>query len=113
MFGFYGQIITLDLSRETYTIERLPDDIYASFLGGKGLARHLLLQRNPQDVDPLSPDNHLIITTGPCCQNRIWGGSRYGVYTKSPLTGFYAESYSGGRVPEAIDTTSSGMRLKN
>jgi aldehyde:ferredoxin oxidoreductase len=27
------------------------------------------------------------------------------VYTKSPLTGFYAESYSGGKVPEAIDST--------
>ena len=35
----------------------------------------------------------------------MWGGSRYGVYTKSPLTGFYAESYSGGKVPEAIDST--------
>ena len=34
----------------------------------------------------------------------MWGASRYGVYTKSPLTGFYAESYSGGKVPEAMDS---------
>jgi aldehyde:ferredoxin oxidoreductase len=105
MFGFYGRIITLDLSRKTAAIERLPDTIYAEFLGGKGLATHLLLERNQQGVDPLSPANHLIIATGPFCQSRIWGGSRYGVYTKSPLTGCYAESYSGGRVPEAIDAT--------
>jgi aldehyde:ferredoxin oxidoreductase len=105
MYGFYSRIITIDLSRETYTIERLPDEIYTAFLGGKGLATHLLLERNPQGVDPLSADNHLIIATGPFCQSRLWGGSRYGVYTKSPLTGFYAESYSGGRVPEAIDAT--------
>ncbi|MFO7728002.1 MAG: aldehyde ferredoxin oxidoreductase C-terminal domain-containing protein, partial [Desulfonatronovibrio sp.] len=30
-------------------------------------------------------------------------GSRYGVFTKSPLTGGYLESYSGGKVPEAMD----------
>jgi aldehyde:ferredoxin oxidoreductase len=35
----------------------------------------------------------------------VWGASRYGVFTKSPLTDLYAESYSGGRVPEAISVT--------
>jgi aldehyde:ferredoxin oxidoreductase len=104
MFGFYGRIITIDLSRQTFSIEKLPDDLYTRFLGGKGLATHLLVERNPQGVDPLSPANHLIIATGPFCQGRLWGGSRYGVYTKSPLTGLYAESYSGGKVPEAIDS---------
>jgi len=41
---------------------------------------------------------HLILATGPFCGGRLWGGSRCGVYIKSPLTGFYAESYSGGKV---------------
>ncbi len=36
-------------------------------------------------------------------QSRIWGGSRYGVYTKSPQTRLYSESYAGGKVPEAVD----------
>jgi len=35
----------------------------------------------------------------------LWGSCRYGVYTKSPLTGFFAESYSGGRTPDAVDAT--------
>ena len=103
MFGFYGRILTIDLGSRTAHIESLPNDIMGSYIGGKGLATHLLLERNPRGVDPLAPGNHLIIATGPLCQSRIWGASRYGVYTKSPLTGFYAESYSGGRVPEAID----------
>lgn len=103
MFGFYGRIITVDLSRRAFSIETLPDGIYSRHLGGKGLATHLLLERNPKGVDPLAPENQLIFATGPFCQSRLWGGSRYGVYTKSPLTGFYAESYSGGKVPEAID----------
>ncbi|MGD8844131.1 MAG: aldehyde ferredoxin oxidoreductase family protein [Desulfobacteraceae bacterium] len=105
MFGFYGRIITIDLSIREYRIESLADDVLAAQFGGKGLATRLLLERNPVGVDPLGEDNHIIFATGPFCRNRIWGGSRYGVFTKSPLTGFYSESYSGGRVPEAIDAT--------
>jgi aldehyde:ferredoxin oxidoreductase len=33
----------------------------------------------------------------------IWGSCRYGVFTKSPLTGIFCESYSGGKAPDAID----------
>jgi aldehyde:ferredoxin oxidoreductase len=104
MFGFYGRILVINLTSETYHIETISDDLYQAFLGGKGLATHLLLTKNPQGVEPLSVENHLIFATGPVCQSLVWGGSRYGVFTKSPLTGFYSESYSGGRVPEAIDS---------
>lgn len=64
-----------------------------------------MLKNNPKGVHPFSDDNRIIFATGPFCGTRIWGGSRYGVFTKSPLTGFYAESYSGGKTPEAIDST--------
>ncbi len=103
MFGFYGRILVVDLSTRLYRIEPVRDELLEAGFGGKGLATRLLLERNPAGVDPFGPGNHLIFATGPFCQQRIWGGSRYGVYTKSPLTGFYAESYSGGRVPETMD----------
>lgn len=104
MYGFYGRILNIDLTRKTFAIEPLSESVTAACLGGKGLATHLLLEKNPVGVDPLAPENHLIFATGPFCRSRLWGGSRYGVYTKSPLTHFYAESYSGGRVPESIDS---------
>ena len=72
-------------------------------MGGKGLASYLLYTLNPPGVAPASPDNRLIFATGPTAQSPVCGGSRYGVYTKSPLTGLYAGSYSGGKPPEAID----------
>jgi aldehyde:ferredoxin oxidoreductase len=105
MHGFYNRILTIDLSSRSFVIEQLADDVLRECFGGKGLATRLLLERNPAGVDPLAPENHLIFATGPFCGGRLWGGSRFGVYTKSPLTGFYAESYSGGKVPEAIDAT--------
>jgi len=105
MHGFYNRILTINLNNSSFAIEQISDDILSKCLGGKGLATHLLLDRNPPGVDPLAPENNFIIATGPFCGGRLWGASRYGVYTKSPLTGMYAESYSGGKVPEAIDAT--------
>ncbi len=105
MFGYYNRILTVDLTSETATIEPVDDQVLGETFGGKGLATRLLLEKNQPGVDPLAPGNHLIFATGSFCGGRLWGASRYGVYTKSPLTGFYAESYSGGKVPEAIDST--------
>ena len=103
MKGFYNRMLVADLTARTFSIVPLPDDLLAAWLGAKGLATKLLMDLNPAGVDPMSPGNHLIFATGPFCGTRMWGGSRYGVYTKSPLTGRYCESYSGGKAPEAID----------
>jgi aldehyde:ferredoxin oxidoreductase len=105
MKGHYGKILRIDASSKTFRTEQLADTVYDQYLGGKGLASYLLYELNPPGIDPLHPDNCFIIATGPVAGSKIWGGSRYGVYTKSPQTGFYSESYSGGKVPEAIDST--------
>jgi aldehyde:ferredoxin oxidoreductase len=103
MHGFYGRILVVNLNDRTFTIESVSDEILAAAFGGKGLATRLLLERNPPRVDPFAPENHLIFATGPLCQSRIWGASRYGVFTKSPQTMLYSESYAGGKAPEAMD----------
>jgi aldehyde:ferredoxin oxidoreductase len=105
MSGHYGKILQIDLTNRTYKTNAIKEDIYAKYIGGKGLASYLLYELNPPGIDPLHPDNCLIFATGPITGSRIWGSCRYGVFTKSPQTGFYAESYSGGKVPEAIDAT--------
>ena len=103
MHGYYGRILTIDLNSRSFEIETIPENIYQTYLGGKGLASWLLYRLNPRGVDPLAPENHIIFATGPVTQSSIWGSSRYGVFTKSPQTGFYSESYSGGKTPEAVD----------
>lgn len=103
MNGFYGRILMVDLTDRTFAVESIAEEVLAEFLGGKGLASYLLAKLNPPEVHPFSPENHLIFATGPVCGSLVWGSSRYGVFTKSPQTGFYSESYAGGRVPEAMD----------
>jgi aldehyde:ferredoxin oxidoreductase len=105
MKGFYGKYLSINLTEEKFEIVSISDSILARYLGGKGLASYLLYALNPPGVDPLSPDNRLIFATGPITNSRIWGSSRYGVFTKSPQTGFYSESYAGGKVPEAMDSS--------
>src|SRR5512139_868699 len=103
MHGFYGRILKVDLSNKSFAIEKVDEGVIRTYLGGKGLASWLLYELNPGGIDPFDPANCLIFATGPVTGSNIWGSCRYGVYTKSPQTGFYTESYSGGKVPEAID----------
>lgn len=105
MKGFYQKLLRINLSEQRAAIAPVDPEIYERYLGGKGLATHLLLEGNPAGVDPLAPENQLIFATGAATGTVTWGASRYGVFTKSPLTGLYAESYSGGRVPEAVAAT--------
>jgi aldehyde:ferredoxin oxidoreductase len=105
MHGFYNITLRVDVSQKAFEIEKLSDSILKKTLGGKGLATHLLLKFNPPGVDPLKAENHLIFATGPVSKTSLWGSCRHGVYTKSPLTGFYAESYSGGTVAEPMAST--------
>jgi len=105
MYGFYSQILVVDLTDQGFAVETVDEEILQAFLGGKGLGSYLLSEFNPPRIDPFSPENHVVFATGPACGSIVWGSSRYGVFTKSPQTGLYSESYSGGRVPEAIDAT--------
>jgi aldehyde:ferredoxin oxidoreductase len=105
MKGFFNQILHIDVSGKSHTTETVNDKIFEKYLGGKGLSTHLLLKHNRPGVDPLSPDNHIIFSIGPFTGSPIWGSCRYGVYTKSPQTGLYSESYSGGTTAEYMART--------
>jgi len=105
MNGFFNRVLMIDLSTRTFREETIPEFVYETYLGGKGLASYLLHELNPIGVDPLAAENRLIFATGPVTGSAIWGSCRYGVFTKSPQTGLYSESYSGGRAPEALDAT--------
>lgn len=105
MRGFYNQLLLIDVTTKTSEVRPLSDELLTRTLGGKGLATHLLLQHNPSRVDSYSPENHILFAIGPLSGTGIWGSCRHGVYTKSPQTGYYSESYSGGTVAEYMAKT--------
>ncbi len=56
----------------------------------------IFLDRFSGDIDPLAPENLLIILTGPLTGTRVPGGNRFGVCARSPLTGHWGEASTGG-----------------
>ena len=105
MEGFFNQLLRIDLTREKTSVEPIAQSVLQSYLGGKGLGSYLLLKENPPHIDPFSPKNRLIFTLGPLADTPFYGSSRYAVFTKSPQTGIYCESYSGGKITLPLSRT--------
>jgi aldehyde:ferredoxin oxidoreductase len=94
-------VLRVDLSAGTVTRERVPDAWRREFLGGKGLGARYLYDELDPGVDPLGPDNRLALLLGPL-SGYLPGESRYAAVTKSPLTGAFLDSYSGGSFADAL-----------
>ena len=105
MKGFFNQLLRINLSHQKSRVEPIPESVLRSYLGGKGLGSYLLLKENPPHIDPFSPENRLIFTLGPLADTPFYGSSRYAVFTKSPQTGIYSESYSGGKITLSLSRT--------
>lgn len=105
MKGFYGRVLVADLGSRTCSVASVGDEVLVRALGGKGLGTHLLANHSLVGVDPLSPENPAIFAAGPATDTKVPGSCRYGVFTKSPQTGFYSESYSGGKLAEKLSRT--------
>jgi aldehyde:ferredoxin oxidoreductase len=56
----------------------------------------MMLERTRPGIDPLGPDNMLTFATGPFSATGVYGGGRFMVTGKSPLTQGWADSNSGG-----------------
>jgi aldehyde:ferredoxin oxidoreductase len=96
MKGYMGKILRVDLTKGKVEAEKLDEDLAKKFIGGSGLATKILYDETGPETDPLGPDNRLIFMTGPFAATPIITSGRHHVVTKSPLTGAYTESDSGG-----------------
>lgn len=96
MKGWIGKILRVNLTKEEWKAEELDRNIAEKFIGGRGLGSKILYDEIDPKVDPLSPDNKLILATGPLTGTSASAAGRYMAITKSPLTGTIACSNSGG-----------------
>ena len=91
-----GFNLEIDLSRGS--IERVETDpeLTELYLGGLGTNAKILWDRVPPEIEPFSPDNLLIFSTGLLCGTPATGANRTIVSTISPQTGLMAFSMMGG-----------------
>ncbi|MBK6552609.1 MAG: aldehyde ferredoxin oxidoreductase family protein [Rhodocyclaceae bacterium] len=89
-------VLRVDLTNGTCKREPLNMEWAQQYLGQRGLATKYFVSEVDPKVDPLSPANKLIMTTGPLTGTPASTGGRYSVVTKGALTGAIACSNSGG-----------------
>jgi aldehyde:ferredoxin oxidoreductase len=94
--AWVGNILRVDLNKGTCNSEPLNMEWARKYLGQRGLATKYYVEEVDPKVDPLSPDNKMIMTTGPLTGTCASTAGRYSVVTKGALTGAIACSNSGG-----------------
>jgi aldehyde:ferredoxin oxidoreductase len=94
MHGVCGRLLHVDLSSGRGVYRALDESRLRQYLGGVGLGATLLHEYAPAGVDPLSPANPLVFTSAPLVGTGLTTTAKFAVVTKSPLTGFIADSLS-------------------
>jgi putrescine aminotransferase len=93
---YAGRMLHVDLSAGKVTAEPLKDEWAREYIGGWGLAAKYYTESVDPTVAPLSPDNTVVVMTGPMAGTLAPTGSRTCVVSKSPHTGTIFESNIGG-----------------
>ncbi len=96
--GYTGNLLRVDLSTGKVSTERLDPKVLRAYIGGRGLNIRYLYKEVPPGIDPLSPENKLFFSVGPCNGTMLSGSQRISIGSKSPLTGFLGDSNSGGDI---------------
>ncbi|MGH7966082.1 MAG: aldehyde ferredoxin oxidoreductase N-terminal domain-containing protein, partial [Candidatus Binatia bacterium] len=94
MYGFHGRLLHVDLTTGSCSWHDLGESRLRAFLGGGGLGTSLLYDFAPPGVEPFAPANPLIFTSAPLVGTGLTTTAKFAVVTKSPLTGFIADSLS-------------------
>jgi len=94
--AYAGKRLRVDLSRGDYYVEDIREDQLKMFLGGRGLNSAVLFDEVNPNVNPLSPENVLIIGVGPLTGTICSGSNRFTITAKSPHTGILGDANAGG-----------------
>lgn len=94
--GFWGRILRVNLTSGQWRAEEVDPKLYRRYMGGRSMALHFLLGEMEAGVDPLGPENKLILMTSAVTGAPISGQGRHTAAAKSPLTGGLADSEGGG-----------------
>src|SRR5512140_1886631 len=102
MRGWTGRILRVDLTTRTHRAESFSEEFARTWVGGRGFAVKILFDELKPGIDPLGPENKLIVALGPISGIPAPNTGKAVVAAKSPLTGFYGDGNLGTRVAEQL-----------
>ena len=98
MKGWTGNILRIDLSKQTSKKETYTEEFAKKWIGGRGFAVKLLWDELKPGIDALGPDNKLIVAVGPAAGVPMPNSGKTIVAAKSPLTGTYGDGNIGSHI---------------
>ncbi len=111
--GYSKKIIRIDLTEKTVKVQEIDKETAYNYIGGNGFGVKILYEELTPKIDPLSPENLILIFTGPANGTKIPMASKYLLASKSPLTNTFFDSYSGGDFgPELKSAGYDGIVIK-
>ena len=102
MFGYGGKILRINLSTNKISSEPLPEKLIRDYIGGRGFAARILYDEIKPGIDPLGPDNKVLIASGPLSGLFLPAGGKITFASKSPATNSYGDSNMGGHLAAEI-----------
>ena len=96
--GALGRVLHVDLGEQRSWVEEIDEQVYRQYLGGYGLGAWLMWKHFPAGTDPLAPEACFAICSGLLTGTGTPFSGRIQIVGKSPLTGTWADSNSGGSV---------------
>jgi len=95
--GYAGKVLYVDLKTGNTRVEKLSENYAKNYIGGLGLGLRLWLDNSKAGVDPLSPDNPLVLALGPVSGTMFpTGGNGHAFVAKSPATLAVGEAVAHG-----------------
>jgi aldehyde:ferredoxin oxidoreductase len=87
LLGYAGKILHVDLNTGKTRVAPLSEDYAKKYIGGIGLGMRLWLDNTAAGVDPLSPENTLVLALGPVSGTMFpTAGNGHAFVAKSPET---------------------------
>jgi len=102
---YAGKVLFVDLTNGNLKEEVLPESVYRSFIGGNGLGVRILYEKMAARIDPMGPESMVGFVVGSLTGTTAPGSGRHMLVAKSPLTGTWAESNSGGSFGPELKTS--------
>ncbi len=96
LHGYGGYILRVDLETGHIRREKTDPKYMMNVIGGRGLNSTRLYDELRRDVDPLSPENMLLIGVGPLTGTLLPASAYTTISGKSPMTGILGDSAAGG-----------------
>jgi len=99
------KLLNVDLNKRKVIVKEFDEDLRKKYIGGWGIGVKILWDELKANVNPLGPENIMVISIGPFTRASVVGSGNIFYEFKSPLTGLWGESRSGGEFGSMLGKT--------